>query len=359
MPVIHISYLDSGNKEDLRVSQKKFIIGRSTKADVVISREEFSRFHCEIDCEQDTHFVTDLNSTNGVFINGEKITKGERVPYQLIFPIEIAGKVSISISLDEDQSSNRIEQSSAKNFLEPNFSSETRTHVQPKAKKLKENPPPRFKKTASKELDSKATQFKIVTVLALLIMGYFSYNHFQGPPSFSDGEMENEKSIQTPPFVPLKNDSLNFKEFFSLDKCEAEPEFCKTLKEKSHFDKLYLDKDKLVLFINISTLVRSLKLNEMFLKLSESQQNAVFLSRPAGNPLILAKIKELNLSHFIIVNFNNLDSQVLFKNFVQVDFLGLMNKSKPSLVYFSDYYFGGMDRGFNKFIKPYVFYSDL
>ena len=48
-------------------------VGRSTDCDLVVSEGQPSRQHARITVEADGVFVEDLDSTNGTFINGNRI----------------------------------------------------------------------------------------------------------------------------------------------------------------------------------------------------------------------------------------------------------------------------------------------
>ncbi len=50
-----------------------YTIGRSTSADITIDASDLSRQHAELTREQGTFAVKDLDSTNGVFLNGTRI----------------------------------------------------------------------------------------------------------------------------------------------------------------------------------------------------------------------------------------------------------------------------------------------
>ncbi len=54
-------------------------IGRGEDCDLVILHKEISRLHCKMEQEGDKIFVTDLESSNGVYINGERLTPYLRV----------------------------------------------------------------------------------------------------------------------------------------------------------------------------------------------------------------------------------------------------------------------------------------
>jgi ABC-type multidrug transport system ATPase subunit/CRP-like cAMP-binding protein/ABC-type multidrug transport system permease subunit len=54
--------------------QNRAIIGRADDCDIVLDRPAISRHHAEIRCEGDVCQITDLNSYNGTFLNGRRIT---------------------------------------------------------------------------------------------------------------------------------------------------------------------------------------------------------------------------------------------------------------------------------------------
>ena len=56
-----------------------FFIGTlKTKVDYAINSRSVSRFHAKIEQENGQFFLVDLNSTNGTFVNGEKLKPNER-----------------------------------------------------------------------------------------------------------------------------------------------------------------------------------------------------------------------------------------------------------------------------------------
>lgn len=68
-----ICQLGGGNHIDYEMPVKPVTIGRSSQADLQIADERISRIHCGIRPEGDTFVVKDLGSTNGTWVNDERI----------------------------------------------------------------------------------------------------------------------------------------------------------------------------------------------------------------------------------------------------------------------------------------------
>src|SRR3954465_11427258 len=63
---------------------KEIVVGRSSELDMVLVEDMVSRRHARIECTEEQIVIEDLGSTNGTFVNGEKIKRatlkeGDRV----------------------------------------------------------------------------------------------------------------------------------------------------------------------------------------------------------------------------------------------------------------------------------------
>lgn len=67
------SYLMFNNKRIDLVA--KITIGRDADNDIVVDNKLASRHHCVIQKIKNAYFLKDENSTNGTFVNGERIPK--------------------------------------------------------------------------------------------------------------------------------------------------------------------------------------------------------------------------------------------------------------------------------------------
>ena len=94
---ILIKFKDAVVKE-LKTDQKEIVIGRESSCDIQIDNIAISREHARIVQGPNDCLIEDLNSSNGIFINGRKINKkflktGDEI---------VIGKYTLNILLDDD-----------------------------------------------------------------------------------------------------------------------------------------------------------------------------------------------------------------------------------------------------------------
>ena len=69
----------SGQDQDLLIFRVKQggikTVGRAPRADFVVDRALVSRLHCRLEAGDDGLEVIDLSSTNGTYVNGERIER--------------------------------------------------------------------------------------------------------------------------------------------------------------------------------------------------------------------------------------------------------------------------------------------
>ena len=100
---------NSGSKIDNTIYKYTILIGRDPTADIVINKPNISWHHARITTQNSIHYLEDLDSTNGTFINDNivrkksEIKEGDRVTlglYNFIFKITDNGIKLISIDAD-------------------------------------------------------------------------------------------------------------------------------------------------------------------------------------------------------------------------------------------------------------------
>ena len=86
---------EDGEVLKLEFSDQPLTLGRTKEADIQISDDEISRVHCSFQTQRGDFVVTDLGSTNGTFVNDQrieisKLKRGDRVRIgNTIFEFEI------------------------------------------------------------------------------------------------------------------------------------------------------------------------------------------------------------------------------------------------------------------------------
>lgn len=69
---------EENNIEKIVINKGKFIIGRlDSMVDHIIHDGTIGKLHAEIRCREGSYYLTDLNSKNGTYINGERITSNK------------------------------------------------------------------------------------------------------------------------------------------------------------------------------------------------------------------------------------------------------------------------------------------
>lgn len=63
----------SGTGRLILLERELYTLGRSTKADITLESSELSRKHVLLKREHGSFSITDLDSTNGVYLNGTKV----------------------------------------------------------------------------------------------------------------------------------------------------------------------------------------------------------------------------------------------------------------------------------------------
>ena len=93
-----VTFSRKGKRKEFEIGSAPSIIGRKPEADIRIPLGEVSRAHCEVRLKGNQLFVRDLGSSNGTYVNNERVTEaalkaGDTMRIGLVqFTVQIDGK---------------------------------------------------------------------------------------------------------------------------------------------------------------------------------------------------------------------------------------------------------------------------
>jgi hypothetical protein len=96
-----IFHIPEKNPKTFSVDKETVTIGRDEACDVVLPYAGFSRKHAQIDLINEEIYITDLGSTNGVFIDGERIPPYEKTKTQSYLSLQIGPATTVEIETAE------------------------------------------------------------------------------------------------------------------------------------------------------------------------------------------------------------------------------------------------------------------
>jgi hypothetical protein len=68
------------DRHSLRVDKRRVVLGRSRECDIQIEDPNVSRRHAELRQEGSAYWIIDLDSTNGVEVNGRRVKRAKLTP---------------------------------------------------------------------------------------------------------------------------------------------------------------------------------------------------------------------------------------------------------------------------------------
>lgn len=98
MEVTLVAVKADGAQRDVPMKRARMVVGRKKECDIRIAVSSVSREHCEIRIENGKVLVKDLGSSNGTYVNRERVQESELSPGQLlgigpaVFVVKIDGK---------------------------------------------------------------------------------------------------------------------------------------------------------------------------------------------------------------------------------------------------------------------------
>lgn len=195
--------LVNGEQIEQTVDSNICVIGRSAKCDVVVPHDGMSRQHCQVELENGEVFITDLGSTNGVLIDGEKIVPHTKTPYALYLSCSFGAVQNMQIELEEMKGGTLNNRSSG--LRDSSLSSSSGATSLTKTKILKENTRPADMRVHGRPVPPakvKDNKFQMWTmnILALLILGAAVYWYMTKDEEPVESAIQIEKDVPDKPF---------------------------------------------------------------------------------------------------------------------------------------------------------------
>jgi pSer/pThr/pTyr-binding forkhead associated (FHA) protein len=97
--------ISNDDPEIYSLNKPEIFIGSGDSSDIIISHQGVTRRHLKISIVNDQYYVTDQGSTNGTFINEERLIPGRRVEFTSFFPVRLGSNVLLSLLSDEESES--------------------------------------------------------------------------------------------------------------------------------------------------------------------------------------------------------------------------------------------------------------
>lgn len=164
------------------ISSNIVVLGRSNRCDLTVPHESISREHCKFENVAGEIYITDLGSTNGVFLDGEKITPNKRIIYNTYLPLSMGIIQSIQIEFTETTHDAYKIKTNFEGIPLPNeVTSPTNNSNLEITQQLKKDRPKLPPKRAihSKQLTKKSDAIRMflasLIAIAIIVGGYFAY----------------------------------------------------------------------------------------------------------------------------------------------------------------------------------------
>lgn len=123
-----------GTTHEYVMEKKSIIIGRDPECDIVIDKSEASRQHAKVTRKDDSFFIEDLRSVNGIFLNSMPTSGKQQIKHQDI--IQIGSAMLVFNDPNNLQVSHEFQDTQTKTVESMNFSFDFIKYV---VKKLEQN----------------------------------------------------------------------------------------------------------------------------------------------------------------------------------------------------------------------------
>ena len=272
-------------------------VGRSNKCDFVVPDEALSRNHAQIEIQNGNYFVTDLGSSNGVYIDGTKIEPNIRTAFNTFQQLSIA---TLECQIEETvETESHLKHPPHTNS--PRMDSSSRTSVP------KENVRPSKKHITQKSTSKQMSHIaKLIPILVLIAAGGVYYYFSEGRENSTDNRSASDQLIHSNVPEGLRDIRDEFSHdylvIYASNSCDKEADACKEMKlSTANGEGIVLEGKEAFVFINPETHLE----DKVFAKIKEqtdaNEMVALYLLL-SSSLMIQFQSKALAQVHLILLN---------------------------------------------------------
>jgi hypothetical protein len=281
--------LPNGHSINRDINKPEIIIGRSLQCDVPVPEEALSRQHAKISNLNDQLYITDLGSSNGVFIDGERIQPHVQVPFNTFLQLSL-GPLECYISLNSSDTKAAFKIPALQKTDDEKRTKITDKPLSPSAKNSKLYRLRAAKKEKDQSINPKF--LGLILILGIGVIGYYQLDDHKDAEVAKD--IGSPKKTQKP-----TEESLHIK---------AAP-------DKFLSDGMYYEKLKLKSLETDRTIAKDLQLELPFEGVAFEDNEVIIFMEPKKlleDPRF-ASIREINGAEDVLAIYQILKSNVLYE----------------------------------------------
>jgi pSer/pThr/pTyr-binding forkhead associated (FHA) protein len=100
--------VESEDPKIFPLNQSEIMIGSGESCDIILNAEGISRKHLKVISSGDQYFVVDQGSTNGSYINEERLIPGGKMDFTSFFPVRLGDNVFLTLLSDEEAADSEL-----------------------------------------------------------------------------------------------------------------------------------------------------------------------------------------------------------------------------------------------------------
>ena len=170
--------IDGDRPTHFPVNKEVLVIGSGKSADIRIEHIHVSRKHLSLHVTEEHFFIEDLGSTNGSFVNNERLAPNKRLEFTSFFPVRVGSAVYISLVSEADENEASTEADPFKQSLEDMAqTNETKqTQIMRGAKPSKTSRRNGVSQQSKTTKSSPLAPQALLLLLLILVVSYLFYN---------------------------------------------------------------------------------------------------------------------------------------------------------------------------------------